>query len=122
MTTMQKIALVATSVIVFTLAQATQADDVLRSPKLASLQTKTVSGTAQDPDLAHPGLPKVYLTPRMAANLPRIAARSATNDPDLAHPHGLVTSGNNYAREIHAKQMKALGLPQFELAPLKSSR
>lgn len=116
MNTISKITVAAAVAAVFTFTNSASAQ-VFRSPKLVDQQIRTAPATG-DPDLAHPAPPRVLLSPRAASNLTVVVARKAT-DPDLAHSTGFFAGGSTHAREIYARQVQALGLKDFELAPLK---
>jgi hypothetical protein len=106
-----KLTLTATAIVALILAQSAQAAGAVRSPKLASQQTTTAAGFAQDPDLAHPGLPQIYWSPKMAANLPRTASRTQTADPDLVHPRGLAAGKHHSTRTLQAGKKAWASVP-----------
>lgn len=122
MNTISRITLVASVAAAFTIMNSAKGDQVFRSPKLADQhqQMRTVAATGTDPDLAHPAPPKVLLSPRAASNpsLYMVVAGKG-GDPDLVHSTGFFAGGSTQAREVYARQVKALGLRNFELAPLK---
>ncbi len=116
--TVSRISLVTALAAFVSVINSARADGVLRSPKLADLQIRTVAGAAHDPDLAHPVPPAVLLSPLAAANRNTVAA-NRSSDPDLAHAAGFMPGGSYLIRAVYAQQVKALGLKDFELAPLK---
>lgn len=94
----------------FALANRASADDSFMSPRLRENQPRMVSGTNNDPDLAHPQFAQTA-PPKTVEQRPTVAvAGSSKNDPDLVH---------QYAAATGTPKQKDLQPMQFEIAPLK---
>ena len=102
----QKIVVLTAVAASFILANRVLAEDQLLSPSAKGHQQKIVSGTNNDPDLAH-GL---VLAPKAQAQRYTIVVGNSKNDPDLVH---------QYASASGTPKQRDQQPVQYEVAPTK---
>lgn len=106
MKNIQKIVVLTAVAASFTLANRALAGDQILSPRAQEQQTKVVSGTNTDPDLAH----GVVLAPKVLAKRSPVIVGNSKNDPDLVHQYAS-TSGTPKQQDQQPMQ--------FQIAPSK---